>query len=532
MPPLLRKDSIRLLEAAVEALQLAISSLGRYKRVEFRQPPAEWAIEIGLIGTAVELAFSACLVQARGLSAIIRPSGMFKSAREILEDFRALVRDAAISSEFLVQGVDNSDNHRDSLLSHTITFRRLMPIRAAGFHAGKGVLHEAVVVQADIVSDFFELLANSSRIHPYLPHIPRYRSYGNRRTLIIEEIATRLREGNNQDKSTAISSLYLVLPDLPEDEPEWLSALQRLSVAPRARDITYLLNVLETALPANLRRAGGAGDILRVAVRQQDPDAVPIAPQFLRRAFQEIPELWHADIGIANGRLDRGGLDLPPVDTVREVFAIGLERSRILNEGDTFTAHQSWVHIAASLFATGTPGPYWFIVKRSVDLGQLIALLTRAGQNQSRTNRQRIEECTHGIQAIQRENLIRVNDPFFSSCIQEIRCIEEKKERVLTAFQRSIGTVRELPEHFLPGIESIAQDGEPIGALLSEVLESDESGSVKRYWTSTLASAAYDEDDLPALVTAIGTQTMSQAHTHARKAIRRIDFRHYGPPVG
>jgi hypothetical protein len=74
MPSLLRHESIRLVEASREALQLAVSSLGSKKRVSFRQPQAEYSIEIGLIGVAAELAMTACLVQAHGTSIILLPS--------------------------------------------------------------------------------------------------------------------------------------------------------------------------------------------------------------------------------------------------------------------------------------------------------------------------------------------------------------------------------------------------------------------------------------------------------------------------
>jgi hypothetical protein len=530
MPPLLRKDTIRLIEASLEALHLAISSLGRQKRVEFRQESAEYAIEIGLIGTAAELAMAACVIQARGPSAILWPSGNFKTAGQILDDFRDLVRDAAINSEFLVQGVAEENEHRVALYNITISFRRLMPVRAGGFHAGRGVLHEAAVVQAELVSDFLELLSKSTRLNPYLHTIPRFQGFYDRRTVIIEDIARRLSELQTQEKVTSLASLYLVLPDIPEEEPDWLSTLARVSIAPKKRDITYLLNVLQTALPANLRRAGGAGDILPVAVRQDDPDALPISPQHLRRAFHDIPDMWHADIATANGRLELG-LDLPPVDAVREVFALGLERSKVLNTGDNFSAHQSWVHIAASLFAAGTPGPYWFIVRRSIDHTQLLALLDRLGDNLSQTNQTRITECRYGIDIIARGGRVESEDEIFKACIGNIREIENKRERLMSAFHRCVGTGRELPEEYVPTLQSISEGGDPVGPLLSELLESEVDEQVIKYWARTLSYIAIDEDDLPAMVSILGTNSISSVHTAARKAMRRIDFRLHGPPV-
>jgi len=62
----MRRHAIRLLEASLESLDLAVSSLGATKRREFREPVATYAPEIGLIGASAELAMSACLVQAYG----------------------------------------------------------------------------------------------------------------------------------------------------------------------------------------------------------------------------------------------------------------------------------------------------------------------------------------------------------------------------------------------------------------------------------------------------------------------------------
>src|SRR6266545_4483730 len=112
MPPLLRKDAVRLLESAVESLHIAISSLGSKKRVEFRQPQAEYSIEIGLIGIAAELAMAACLCQATGPSAILWPSGQFKTAGAILDDFRLLISSGLVNSTFLTQDVPNPDEHK------------------------------------------------------------------------------------------------------------------------------------------------------------------------------------------------------------------------------------------------------------------------------------------------------------------------------------------------------------------------------------------------------------------------------------
>lgn len=532
MPPLLRYDTIRLIEASIESLHLAISSLGATKRVEFRQQSAAHAIEIGLIGAAAELAMGACLVQAFGPSTILWPSGQYKTAGQILEDFRTLLRGSTINSEFLTQGVGDAVQHRDDLFKQTTSFRRLIPIRAVGLHAGRGLLHEATVVQANSVADFLELLGRSTRIHPYMTKIPRCLWYSEDRTLIIEDISRRLQEAHGPDRAVALASLYLVLPDIPNEEPEWLQALERVAASPKEGDISYLLSALQHAVPATLRRAGGVGAIVPVVVRPNDPNAIPIAPQYLRRQFNEIPELWHADIATANGRLENGSLDLPPADAVREVFALGLERAGVIGVGDTFTAHQSWAPIVTSFSVQGTLGPYWFIVRRTPDLGQLTAQLQRAGEIGSRAVRQNIEECIHGIEAIRNNHPISRADNFFASTISDISAAERHRGRLLQNNERNQGHNRALPVRHIDALREIAEGGQAIGPLLDALLsQEDVLEECLRYWSKILADSAIDTDDLPALIIALSKDGLSTSHTAIRKALRRIDFRLYGPPI-
>lgn len=533
MPSLLRRDAIRLFEASIESLQLAVTSLGNTKRVQFREPSAKYAIEVGLIGVAAELGMAACVVQALGSSAIELPTGRYKTAGHILADFRKLVREDGVNSEFLVQGIDNPREHRETILNHIIAFQRLISIRAGGLHAGRGLLHEAAVVQANLVSDFLELLAKSSRIRPYLSIIPRCQLYAKERTLIVEDIHRRLQQETGENRALALASLYLVLPDIPNEEPNWLQVLERISVTPREYDITYLMDVLETALPVNLRRVGGVGPIVPVKVSPGDAGAIPIDPQYLRRQYNEISQLWYSDIAIANGRLNEGTLDLPPVQAVLDVFALGLERSGVLYESKKFfTAHESWVHIVSSLVYKGTPGPYWFLVRCTPDLGQLVAQLRRARRYSANFLSNRIDECLYGINAIRNQQQLSRNDSYFKMIIAEIDQAEAQRKKLLEAQERNCHHPRGLPVEYVDALKGVAERREPVGLLLKDLLSNEQVPfECVRYWSGVLARCAMDTDDLASLVIVLSRNELSAAHTDARKAFRRIDFWLHGPPV-
>lgn len=533
MPPLLRNDAVRMLEAAIESLHIAITNLGSKKRFDFRQGQAEFAVEIGLIGIAAELAMSACLCQAGGPAAILWPSGQYKTAGAVLEDFRTLVSAGLANSAFLTQDVADPAAHKRSLLAKVQNFRRLIPFRAGGVHAGNGLLHEATVVQANDVSEFLELLSKSSRIRPYLSKIPQCLLYSRDRTLLVEDIDRRLREASGRARATALASLYLVLPDIPNEVPEWIDALERVSIAPRHRDVAFLMECVDAALPAVLRRVGDREGVpVPVAVRPDDPHALPINPQFLRRQFTDIPALWHADIATSNGRLENGSIDPPPAEAVREVFALSLNRSHILREGESFTGHQSWAHIVSSLTVQGTPGPYWFLVRRTDDLGQLVAQVRRAVAVGARITNQNSTEFFSGVEAIRRNTPIPVNSPLVEALLAEIAEAETKRAALTFNIERSRGLNRALPDDLVPEAIDVADGGQTVGYLLDLVLQ-DEGGRLeaKRYWSKVCAEIASDQDDLPSLIRVLATRDLVPAHTAARKALRRIDFRLFGPPV-
>ncbi|MGE3538644.1 MAG: hypothetical protein AB7N91_14600 [Candidatus Tectimicrobiota bacterium] len=530
MPLYLRHDAIRLLEASVESLHVALSSLGATRRSSPRESSSLYAPEIGLIGAAAEMAMSACLVQASGQSSLVRSSGQYKSFPQILSEFRTLVRNATPSSDFLVHDVGDANAHRQDLLTRVQAFSRLGIVRAGGLHAGRGLVLEASVLQGNEVANFLEALAKSGKMRPYLLSIPRCQFFDKDRTIIVEDLTRRLRECSGSERDVLLASVFLVLPDVPDDEPEWLSALDRVSIAPRDRDVTYLLNVLGDALPATLRRTTKSGPGIAVVVRPQDPDALPIAPQYLRRSFQERRDQLFADIANANGRLDSGTLDLPPPEAVREIFALGLESAGLLEEGHEVTAHESWPFIATSLNMSGTLGPYWFMIRNTGDLPQLRAQLQRVAKAGGASLDRKLKECQYGIQCVLDGKEIKDDDQYFKAIVQEIRQAERLRANLQSNYSRHDGQGKALPHDLISYLEDVI-GGSPVGPLLEALLESHAGTEGKAYWCRILSEVAMDVDDVPALIKVFETDDCRGAHTAARKAVRRIDFRLYGPSI-
>ena len=473
---------------------------------------------------------AACMVQAHGARAIVWPSGQYKTAGAVLTEFRELVMQATAASSFLTEGVDDPGEHREALIAASLRFKLLTPVRAAGLHAGRGLLHEVTVDQANAVADFLELLGRSRRLHPYLERVPRCLWYGRDRIVLIEDLQAKLDEAAAVDQPAILSSIYLVLPDVPDEKPEWLEAFTRVSVSPRKRDVEFLLDSLQEALPASLRRAGRSGRAVPVRVDVDDPAALPIAPQFLRRQFNEIPDLWHADIATANGRLAQGALDLPPLEAVIDVFALGLDRAGIIDEGEQLGPHQAWPHMLTSLDFAGTAGPYWFLVRRCDDLDQLRAVLNSASEGRRRLQ-ERLRECLQGIDLLQSGSAARREDPVFGHLVVDVEKAQKARAQLQERDSQHRNNLRALPSNLRGLVNDVAEGGEPVGALLEALLNEECSAECMTYWPRVLAESASEADDVPGLVAVLGTQAAAAGHTAARKGLRRIDFSLFGPPV-
>jgi len=162
MPLLLKKESIRLLEASLESLSLAITGLGMPRRIEVRESSSIYATPIGLIGVSAELAMSAVVIQALGPNALLLRNGHFKSGSEILDDFKNILRNPVPRHVFLTKGVVEPLDHLSTLLELISNFKILISSRAGGLHAGKGPSKEVCIVAANDVIKFLNTLALSA----------------------------------------------------------------------------------------------------------------------------------------------------------------------------------------------------------------------------------------------------------------------------------------------------------------------------------------------------------------------------------
>lgn len=532
MPRLIKKDTIRLLEASIEALNLACIGLAIPKKKHPKSFVTLYSPEIGLIGVAAELAMSSLLVQSYGMQILKADENRFKTGAQILDDFKKLINEAPPVLSFLTNGITEITEHRQKIIDKTIKFKILITARANALHNGYGLNYETTSSVANDVSEFLEIISKSTNLKPYLLEIPKIKGISNQRTLIVEDLVRLLNSNQNiAIQQMSLTSLFLILPELPTNLPEWLSAFERFTISPKETDLVYLVNVLENALPANLHRTSLSGETIPVKVEPDNPLSIPIAPQYLRGEFTKITDQWYSNAGNANGRLNKKSLDLPQIDFINEVFAIGLYNSGILKPEQLFTAQQSWPFIVSSLNVnTGnTHGPFWFIVKATNDLGQLKAQMKKAAKFGGKALKENVLNAIQGIEAIENDTHIDCENPFFKNILKQ-RTINEQnliKLKKLTSPESKYY----LGEEYNELIISISEGNENIGQMIDLILNGNFTIEHKKYWTRVLAEAALEAEDLDSLVKILMTQDFGSSHTQARKSIRLIDFLIFGPKI-
>lgn len=386
MPQFLKSQTISLLEGGLETYSLALCGLVLPTNAHHAQD-AKYAPVMGLLGASSELLAKACLVQAQGVQAMYSnhdvSSGKYRFGTEVIEELRKLIRDDNDSVGFMWANTDrNSPEYIEQkaiLIDYLNKFKLLQELRANGLHAGRGCSRDIAVSVANDVFGFIQMLEKARKLKAYLKSIPAPETTIRDREAIIEDLSRRLASTKNiSDKVGYLRNLYLVLPYIPETPPDWIDAFDRIAVAPPTEaDVTYLAKTLSDAHSIYLMKTrGGTG--VPVRVENNNPNALPIALQNIKRTLSSTPDKFNNDILTANTRLDENRLDLPIDDFVLDLYALGLEEAGALPAGSKLTEQQAWPYVVSAYSTQGNPRPCWFIIQACDELEKLIAFLKRA----------------------------------------------------------------------------------------------------------------------------------------------------------
>jgi hypothetical protein len=537
MPMYLKRDSIRLLEASTDAISMAVLALGLPRQYEKRPDASENAIAIGLAGVAAELAMSSILVQVSGEKSIKLPSGYFKTGGMIYEEFRGLVNSQTPKMVFLTRGTEDIAKHIHDILDASIKLKLLIKLRAGGLHSGRGPSRDVCVVCVNNVIDFIRTLASSARIKPYAEALPRTIETVKSYDLIANDLLLKASDSTSiGDRTDAIVSIYMVLPDLPDKESEWFPAFERLCVSPKENDISFLLSTLERSKSASLFKVSPSKLGIPVSVKKDDPSALPIEPQYLRKSFTEIKDRFYADVGNANGRLSEGQFDLPPIESIYEIFALKFHALGITaGEEDKLLAVDTWPLVARSLSYTGTIGPYWLFVKFTSDIGQLESYLARLEKINGRVLKVGMHEFRTGVEKIRRNTALSGKEAFVNELLSSYDKAIEKRENLVQLSKRYIEKSKKLCDDANRDLNIISRnEDESVGNMLLKISAGNykfecQEGLV--YWARTLCEAATEYEDAQGILAILKNSSLQKVHTAARKALRLIDFMNFGPKV-
>jgi hypothetical protein len=283
------------------------------------------------------------------------------------------------------------------------------------------------------------------------------------------------------------------------------------------------------AIPSTLIRSSGSGEALPVKVDPKNASAIPISPQFIRREFNQINDQWYAVVGNANGRLKSNNiLDLPPQDFILDIFGIGLENLNIIMTETGVPAQQSWPFVASSLSVSGTVYPYWFLVRKTQNLKELMAYIEQVKKISKGHLRRNITEFYEGVRSITENRPLKSAE---SSLVQDMLFIYSKIDEKRSRIQDFIDSNKSVnSEETLKIIQLLADENIDFSEAINQVLVLTELEKSRRiYWIRTLAECCYEEDDIPGLLLALKSESVDPAKTAIRKSLRCIDFLLYGP---
>ena len=533
MPRLLKKDAIRLAEASIESLALAQVGVSSFHRIDHRENIVRFAPETGLIGTSIEMIMSSILIQAFDKSVVIKTGTRYKTAAEILSDFRNLLRQRPASLGFLTNGIDNKSAHLDQILNLTSRFRIIITSRASAFHNGVGLNFDVISALFQEVSLFISLISKSSNYKPYITHIPRMIVLNKEKSLVIEEIYHQIRQNTSIENQQAnIASLFLLLPEIPQNLPQWIDEYESFNIAPKENDIVNLIDSLEQANPITIRRIRGGANTQPVRIDNNNPNAIPVQAQFLRGQFTQFKDQFFADSATANGRLANNQLDLPPTTSVCRCFCIGLTKLSVLNDERTsLTAHEAWPTIAAALRvpSNGITFPVWNIVRKTNDLRQLRAILLRTRQFGNRPFGNNIDNFIQGLNCIINDNNLDKQNQFYSNSFSEYNKLNAKYNQfnlqsAKASYNLSVSH-KNLADQFEDGSINLEQLGKSI------IDDQDLPIQTRRYWMTKVSEASNELDVLPFLFRIYENKDFAVCKTQIKKCMRALDLVSFGPSI-
>jgi hypothetical protein len=541
MPKFLKDNAIVLLDGGVESYLMALYGMAMPTLRKHRKAETKYAPIVGLYGASAELLVKACLVQAKGPAAMYQDgdisAGVFRFGSEVIEEFRKCIRDEESCVSYIWNDLDDHQEQKEQILHYIGKFKLLQAERACGLHAGIGSSRDVTVSAAEDIYRFIQLLSKSKKLKPYLKNIPAPEATIRDREAIIEDLTRRFRAAKDvNSKSVLLRNMYMVLPYIPETKPDWVDAFDRIAVAPPTEDdLSYLAKTLSDAHSIYLLKNRGGKDGVPVRVDPNDPDALPIAIQNIKRELTSTPDKFNNDVVTANSRLAEGRLDLPLDEFLVDLFALGLDGAGVITHDRQFlTAQETWPFVASAYSTNGTPRPCWFIIQRCNEIDRLISFLRKAGECGNGYFKRRLSDLLEALNAYKTSTATKIGARKGSE-FQELRNFkgftenlpEEKKKPFTSAFLK-----KNNPSEAMSAIiHEFVTEKMNAGDALSSALVLDELSPGDRKAAMALLALCNTVDNKHGVVSILRTNHLKGYTSIARKKMFFMDFLENGPAI-
>lgn len=525
----MKDRAINLIEGALESYLLGLYGLNLPSLRARKHQESKYAPIMGMFGAASELLVKACLVQAKGIQAMFKDGEdekVFKYGTECIDELRKEIRDDSDCISFIWKDEVEKKDYKNIMLNYLSKFHLLQAARANGLHAGDGCSKDVAVSVANDLFSFIQLLSKGKRLKAYLKGIPAPETTVRDREAIIEDLARRMVSNKtNNEKIDTLRGMYLVLPYVPEIKPDWIDCFDRISVTPPTQnDINYLSRTLQDAHSIYLLKNRGGKDGIPVRIEPQNPQALPISIQNIKRTLSSIPDQFNNDVLSANTRLEQKRLDLPIGDFLIDLFGLGIENTGILMNNTMLTAQQAWPFIAAAYSTAGTPWPCWNIIKKCNEIDKLMSIL------------QNIKGVSNGYYKRRADTVINLLGAYKNCSVYYLqgkhdKVFDEAKAFVnkynnstptnpfTPQFIRSIQLTERTKAILQTYLSNKQSAGDAIESILSENIELDDKRIVV-----ALMRLCIRYDQRNGLIAIVRSDKMKTYHSEARKRMFYLDM--------
>lgn len=534
MPKFMKDRAIQLLDGGIESYLLGLYGMGVPFQKNRRKIETRYAPIMGMFGACVELLVKACLVQAKGISAMYKDgdinTGIYKFGVECINELKNDVNNDASSISFLWKDESSKQKNKELVIHHLNKFRLLQELRANGLHAGKGCSRDIVVSIANDIYDFIQLISNGKKLKAYLKGVPSPEPVIRDREVIIEDLQRRLNTKSTiNEKVDILRGMYIVLPYVPEIRPDWIDCFDKVSITPPTNeDVNYLVKTLQEAHSIYLLKGRGGKEGFPVKIEPNNPDALPIAIQNIKRTLNSIPDIFNNDVLTANTWLEKKRLHYPIDDFLVDLYALGVSKANILKEGNKLTAQQVWPFVVSAYSTQGTPRPCWDFIMECDELEKLISYLRRAKSMGNGYFKRRVDTLIKCIDSYKKGtpiNFHKTQDHIFEEIKQYSEHIAPNNVNPITP-QLLKGDP--LSEHVVLILTEYISQNLSAGDAVEQILASNLLNTKDKRVVVAIMRACSCYKERKGTIAVLRSEKMKTYHSEARKQMFFVDFLHSG----